>query len=104
MNEEDVSSDYEEEILDELCGLIFNKGKQLLKAVIKGDIDKWFSQLMISNPTEQHYHYFDDCIRKFAVVLQLYKNKGYVEQMKAEEFAKRVLSVFQYIITDTRDD
>lgn len=93
MAEEEVANHYQGEIMDELSGIIYHKGKLLLKAITKKNIEKWFSQLMIKFPQQHQVDYFETAFFKFQAVLEIYKQKGFVDKFQAEELAKHILSV-----------
>jgi hypothetical protein len=69
MSQEEIESDYDDSVIDEISGIIYHKSKILLKAITKRDKEKWFKQLMVQNPNKSHHEYIDQVIHKFDMIL-----------------------------------
>jgi hypothetical protein len=42
MSQEEIESDYDDSVIEEISGIIYHKSKILLKAITRRDKDKWF--------------------------------------------------------------
>lgn len=80
MSQEEIDSDYDESVIEEISGIIYHKSKILLKAITRRDKAKWFKQLMITSPNSDHHDYIDEVIGKFEVILSIYRDSGYVDR------------------------
>lgn len=93
MSQEEIESDYDQNVIEEISGIIYHKAKILLKAITKRNKDKWFKQLMIHEPNPEQADYIEQIMRKFEFILETYRNEGYVDRDRTQELSKFILSV-----------
>lgn len=96
MSQEEIESDYDQNVIEEISGIIYHKAKILLKAITKKNKDKWFKQLMITTPNQSQTSYIDQIIDRFDHILNIYRSQAYVDREKTQELCKFILSVIQY--------
>ena len=102
MSQEEIESEYDQNVIEEISGIIYHKAKILLKAITRRDKKKWFSQLMIITPTPAQSHYIDQVLVKFDHILGIYRSAGQVDREKTQELSKFILSVSSIIFAHSK--